>query len=245
MAKRIVFALGVLLLTGSAAFGQTLKWTDGRVFLNGSLGVQLSPARDETTSFSFSLYGEPTATVNVARSVKGGLLGDVTAGTRVLGNLGVAGSLFFRSAASDGAVTSSIPDPIFFDRPRSVAATVVGMPHKEVWSAVQAVYLYRIDDRIDIMFMAGPTVVQVDHQVATSATVTEGVSSATLAVSTQDLSKIVWGFTGGADVRYMINKNIGFGAFARYSGAKANLNDTVRLTLGGFQIGAGIRLAIQ
>ena len=64
MTKRIVFACGVILLTGSAAFAQALKPTNGRVFVAGSLGAQFSPAREESTAFSFSLYAEP-ATVGV------------------------------------------------------------------------------------------------------------------------------------------------------------------------------------
>jgi hypothetical protein len=243
MTKRIVCACGVILLTGSAAFAQALQPPNGRVFVNGSIGAQFSPARHETTAFSFSLYDEP-ATVNVERSVKGGLLGDITAGGRVLGKLGVAGSIFYRSAPGDGAVTSSIPDPVFFDRPRSVNATLVDMTHTELWSAVQGTYFMKLDDHMDLLLMVGPTVVSVKHQVADTATVTEGVSSATVTVGTTDLSKLVWGYTVAADLRYMIRKNLGFGAFVRYSGATANMNDAVRLKLGGFQVGAGVRLAI-
>ena len=244
MAKRIVLALGFMLLTGSAAFGQTLGWTEGRVFGGVNGGAQLGSARDEATSFSFTLYGEP-ATVGVTRSVKSGALIDFTAGGRVIGNLGVAGTLFVRKASSDGAVAASIPSPIFFDQPRAVTATLTNMTHEELWTAVQAVYLFRIDDRWDVMMLAGPTVVSVKHQVATAATVTEGATAPTVAVTTQDLTKMVWGYLLGADVRYMVSKNVGVGAFARYTGATANMNSVVRLTLGGFQVGAGIRFQIK
>lgn len=247
MAKRIVMAVGAMLLTGSAAFGQTASApaaaTEGRVFLAASGGAQLGSAREESTAFSFTLYAEP-ASVGVKRSVKSGILGDFTAGGRVLGNLGVAGTLFFRQAPGDGVVTASIPDPIFYDKPRAVSSTIVDMTHREVWSAVQAVYIYQATDKVDVMFMGGPTVVSLAHQVATAATVTEGANSATVTVSTTELKKMVWGYTLGADVRYMITRNLGFGAFARYSGATANLSDTVSLKLGGLQVGGGIRIAI-
>lgn len=243
MTKRVCLTVGVLLLSSSAAFGQALKPGDGRIFAAASIGAQFSPAREETTAFSFSIYEEP-ATVEVKRSVKGGLLGELTAGGRVIGNLGVSGSIFFRSASSDGAVTASIPDPAFFDRPRAVSTTVTGMTHKEVWSAVQASYFARLDDRMFVVLMAGPTVVSVSHQVANSAAVAESGNFATVTVGTTTLTKLVFGYTMAVDGRYMVTKNIGFGGFIRYSGATANLNDAVKLKLGGLQIGAGVRMSI-
>jgi hypothetical protein len=235
--------MGLLLLSSSAAFGQALKPGDGRIFGAASIGAQFSPARAETTAFSFTIYEEP-ATVNVARSVKGSLLGEFTAGGRVINNLGVAGSLWFRSAPSDGAVTASIPDPAFFDRPRAVSATLTDMEHKEVWMAVQASYSVRLDDKMVVILLGGPTVVDVKHQVANSATVAEAGNFATVDVGTTTLSKLVFGFTVGADGRYMITKTLGLGGFIRYSGATANMNDTVRLKLGGLSIGAGVRVTI-
>lgn len=243
MTKRVCFTIGLLLLSTSAAFAQQLKPADGRIFAAASIGAQFSPARAETTAFSFSIYEEP-ATVNVARSVKGGLLGEFTAGGTVIGNLGVAGSLWFRSAPSDGAVTASIPDPAFFDRPRAVSATITDMSHKEVWMAVQASYSMQLNEKMAVVLLGGPTVVNVTHQVANSATVAEVNNSAVVTTGTTELTKMVFGFTLAADGRYMITKNIGLGGFIRYAGANANLNDAVKLKLGGLSIGAGLRVAI-
>jgi opacity protein-like surface antigen len=243
MTKRVCLTIGLLLLSSSAAFGQMLKPGDGRIFGAASVGALFSPDRPETTAFSFTIYEEP-ATVNVARTVKGGLLGEFTAGGRVIGNLGVAGSLWFRSAPSDGAVTASIPDPAFFDRPRSVETTVTDMEHKEVWMAVLGSYSMQLNERMAVYLFAGPTVVNVKHQVADTATVAESGNFATVTIGTKELTKVVFGYTLAADGRYMITKKFGLGGFIRYSGAKANLNDTVRLTLGGLSIGAGVRVAI-
>ncbi len=244
MAKRFAIALSVFLLTAGTAFGQGLGWTEGRVFGGINGGVQTGSARNEATSFSFALYGE-TATVDVARSVKSGPFFDATAGGRVLGNLGVAGTLFYRQASSDGAVTASIPHPIFFDQSRAVTATLSKMTHTELWSAVQAVYLLRLDDKAGVILSVGPTVVSVKHQIASSASVAEGPSAPAVTVTTDDLSKMVWGYMVGADLRYMVAKNFGVGVFARYAGATANMNPQVHLKLGGFQVGAGIRVQIK
>ena len=243
MTKRVCFTIGLLLLSTSAAFAQQLKPADGRIFGSANIGAQFSPARDESTAFSFTLYEEP-ATVSVARSVKGGLLGEFTAGGKVIGNLGIAGSLWFRSAPGDGAVTSSIPDPAFFDRPRAVSTTITNMEHKEVWMAVQASYSMQLNEKMAIYILGGPTVVNVKHQVANSATVAESGNFATLTMGTTELTKLVFGYTMAIDGRYMITKSLGLGGFVRYSGANANMNDTVKLKLGGLSIGAGVRVAI-
>ncbi len=244
MAKRIVFALALLLAAGDTAFGQGLGWTEGRVFLGANSGTQLGAARAETQALSFDLYGEP-AKVTVTRSVKSGILFDGTAGGRVLGNLGVAGTLFMRSAPGDGVAAATVPHPLFFDQARAVDAGLNKMTHTELWSAVQAAYLLRIDDRIDVMFLAGPTVVSVKHDAITAASVAEGSSNPAVTVTVTELSKMVWGYMLGADVRYMVTKNIGLGAFARYAGATANMNPALSLKLGGLQVGGGIRVQLK
>jgi len=244
MVKQVMCTAGVILAMSAPAFGQSLQWNTGRIFANVSIGAQLSPSRDEKTSFSFSLYDEP-ATVDVSRSIKGGLLGDLTVGGKVLGNLGVASSIFYRSNAGDSAVTASIPDPIVYDRARTVGATLVGMKHTETWSAVQAAYLYRVNEHASVTFLAGPAIVQIDHEIADSATVTEGAATPTVDIGRSTLSKLVWGFSVGADGRYMVTPSIGFGGFIRYASAKANMNAQTQLTVGGFQMGAGIRISIK
>jgi len=243
MAKRIAFAFSVVLLTSSTAFGQSLKWTEGYIFAGANAGVQLGSARDEATAFTFTLYGEP-ATVNVARSVKSGGLFDFTAGSQIRGNFGAAGTFFARSADSDGAVTATVPHPVFFDQARTVSSTITAMGHSERWIAIQGVYLLRIDEKTDVMFLAGPSLVSVKHMIANAASVTEGATP-TVAMTTSELSKSVWGYVLAADVRRMITKTVGVGAFARYAGSSANMSPDLKLTIGGFQVGAGIRVQFQ
>ncbi len=73
------------------------------------------------TSDGFSLYDE-TATVASVHSLLNGPMLDVAGGYRVGRRLLLgAGVSVFRSSGGS-AVTASIPDAGFFDRPRSVAA---------------------------------------------------------------------------------------------------------------------------
>lgn len=236
-----------LLLYAVPAAAQILPWRDV-VFVNISPGAQTG-TRTTTASFSFELY-EETADVGVTRDIKGSAFFDVTFGAALIDNIGAAFTFYTRSAASDGAVTGSIPDPIDIDAHRTVTSTVPEMAHRETWFGLQGVYGLGIKENIDVMVMGGPAFVNVEHDLATGATVTETANPAAPAVnvSTTRVSKTFVGFIVGADVRYMFHRNFGVGGFARFTGASGklpvddNAENDVELKVGGFQIGAGLRI---
>jgi hypothetical protein len=243
MIKRVLLSVAFVGVAAGSASAQQLMWN--QTFLAGvNVGAQASGSRDESSTFTFGQYGE-TATVTTERSVPSGLLFDVFGAARLRGNFGVAGVAALRNANSDGAVSASIPDPIFFDRPRSVTATVSDMRHRERWAGAYGAYMMKIDEKSGILFMGGPMIVAVDHTLPASATVAEGSGSPTVTVATTEFNKLVWGFGAGADYSYMVTPNVGFGAQARYTYATANLNDDVKITLGGLQVTAGLRISFS
>ena len=217
-----------------------------RVFLNVSFGATLSTA-DVKTEFPFSLYEEP-GLVTVDRSVTSKALFDITGGYRINESLGVGVSFFTRSSTSDGSITASVPDPVAFDSPRSVTATLPDMAHSEKWFAVLLAYFVPVGEKMDLMILAGPAVAKLTHDLATSATISEGATGPQVAVGVTTIARSYVGFQIGADVQYFLMqgsgavKSVGVGGFFRYSRAKANLTDDVKLTLGGAQVGGGLRL---
>ncbi len=242
MTKRFLMAVCFVALAAGSADAQMLKWD--QTFLAGAnVGAQASSARTETTAFNFTLYGE-SATVTNTRAVPNGILFDVFAAARLRGNFGVAGMAMLRNAKSDGAVTASIPHPIFFDSPRTVAATITDMTHRERWGGIYAAYMIKLDEKTGIMLMGGPMLAAVDHSLPASAAVTEGATP-TVTVSVTEFSKTVWGYGVGADFSYMATSNVGFGAQARYIGATANLAPDSKIKVGGFQVSAGLRIAFS
>lgn len=243
MTKRFLMTVCFVGLAAGSASAQTLKWD--QTFIGGAnVGAQASGARDETTAFNFSLYGE-SATVSNKRSVPNGVLFDVFGAARIRGNFGVGGVAIMRNAPSDGAVTASIPSPIFFDSPRAVTTTVTEMKHRERWAGAYGFYMLKLDEKTGLLFMGGPMIVAVDHAVSTAATVTEGATAPTVAITVTETSKTVWGYGGGVDFSYMMSPYVGFGAQARYIGAKANLTSDNKITIGGFQVSAGIRISFS
>jgi len=222
----------------SVANAQMLQWKD-RGFLNVSGGVKTGAKQVETT-LAFPLYDE-TATIDTTREVADGFLWDVTAGYRVWKNMAIGASVAGRTANGDGTTVASIPNPVFYDQHRTVTGAISGMKHSELWGSLLAVWVFPVTTELEFMAMAGPTVVQVKHELAGAATVAEAAIPG-VSVSLNTVSKSVWGFTAGIDGRYMITSRFGLGAFARYSGAKVNLTPATKLDVGGLQMGAGLRV---
>lgn len=222
----------------SVAEAQTLEWKD-RGFLNASAGLKTG-AKDVATTLAYPLYDE-TATVETTREVGDGLLWDVTGGYRVWKNMAIGVSVAGRTANGDGATVASIPHPVFYDQPRTVTGAIAGMKHSELWGSLLAVWVFPVTPQFEVMAMAGPTVVQVKHELASTVTVAEATTPQ-VTIGLETVSKSVWGYTAGLDARYMFSKRLGLGAFARYSGAKVNLTSTTKLDVGGLQVGGGLRL---
>ncbi len=242
MTNRFLMAVCLVGLAAAPAAAQTLKW-DQTFIAGANVGAQASSARTETTAFNFSLYGE-TATVTNVRSVPSGVLFDVFGAARIRGNFGVAGIAIQRNANSDGAVTASIPSPVFFDQPRSVTSTIADMRHRERWAGAYGAYMIKLDKKTGILVMGGPMIVAVDHAVSTAATVAEATTPV-VTVSVTEASKTVWGYGVGADFSYMMTRTVGFGAQARFIGATANLTPDNKIKVGGFQISAGVRISFS
>lgn len=241
----------VLVLYAVPAAAQTTMtpWRD-IVFLNISPAAQ-SSTKEISADFVFP-YEEEDATVGVTRTVKGSSFFDVTVGAALVNNIGAALSIFTRSAASDGTLTASVPDPAQFNVPRNVTATLGGMAHRETWVGIQGVYGFGVGPKLDVMVLGGPAVAKVEHDVVSGTpTVTETGSrpNPRVNVNVVRASKSFWGFMVGADVRYMLatvaggKLGIGVGGFFRFASAPGSLDDGgPTLDVGGPQFGGGLRI---
>ncbi len=216
-----------------------LDWND-KGFVNVSAGGQFG-SQSISTAFSFSLYDE-IGSVTTTRQIKGGTFIDLTAGLRVSGQWGVGFNFYQRSATSNATVTASVPDPILFDAPRTVNSSVPDMAHKETWIAVLFVYVIPVSDKIDLMILGGPAVTRLNHQLASSATVTEPASGPKIDIGLTAIHHNYWNYQVGADLRYMVTDRIGVGGFVRFGEQKANVSKSVKVTLGGTQVGVGLRV---
>jgi hypothetical protein len=221
------------------ASAQTMQWTD-KGYVTVNVGVQAG-SHDLSQSGSFPLYDE-TATFSSTNKVKGGGMFDIGGAYKVWGHNLLAGLTISRvSSKSDGSLTGSIPDPVFFDQPRTVTKTFAGLKHAETAVHLDAIWMMPVANKIDVGIFAGPTIFSVKQDTIPSLTITEPGPTVTTAVVSTSKTKV--GFNAGVDVQYMLRKRWGVGGVARYAVGSVTLpGASKKLTVGGFQVGVGARV---
>jgi hypothetical protein len=222
----------------SVASAQTMQWTD-KGYITVSFGGQVGSHTLDTNS-TFPLYDE-TATVTSTQKVKGGALFDIGGAYRVWGQNLLAGVSFTHTSSdADVSITGSIPDPVFFERPLTVNTTQGGAQHSENALHLDAVYMIPVANKLDVGVFGGPTIFFVKQDTITSLTVTE--PGPTVNAPLSEVKKTTVGINFGVDVQYLVANKIAVGGLARYAWGSADIDGaTDNLTVGGFQIGAGIR----
>lgn len=242
-------ALGVFLIGGvSQAQAQIINWED-RGFGNVNFGFQTQSHSFDSTK-TFALYDE-TATLKFGHANDSGALLDISGGLRVWRNVGVGIGYSRFQNTDDITVAATLPHPIFFDRPRSVSVDAKEFEHSESAVHVFGLWMLPLSAKMDLAVFAGPTFYSVKQDLVTSATVaTEAAPFTSPAVTphkeTADNSTV--GVNLGVDWSYMVTRQVGGGIVLRYSGATVDLSaggQNVSLDVGGFQIGAGLRVRFK
>ena len=235
---------GLLCVALCAAFAlpaqaQTTTWTD-RGFVNVSGGLQ-GGSRTLATATTFDIY-EEAATVATSQEIEGGGFFDVSAGYKVWSNMAVGVGFSRTSNTANAALTGTVPDPVFFDRPRPIIATVDGLKHTESAIHLMAVWMIPVTETIDVALSAGPTIFNVTQDVPGSFTVTEpGPTVGNINVTSPKETSV--GINLGIDVAYMITPRFGVGGLARFTRGSVDLEGASdSLSVGGFQIGGGLRV---
>lgn len=223
----------------SGASAQMLQSTD-RAFGGISFGGQ-TKARTFTVRGSQPLYDE-IATFESTVGIGAESIFDINAGARVWSNLGVGISFSRYKDTSSGALTASVPDPVLFDSLRSASITTDGLEHSESQVHLSAYWLQPVTDKIDVSVYAGPTFFSVKQDLVSGINVAAGTSNIT-SVARTAVDESTTGLHAGVDVRYLIIKNAGVGAFVRYTSGRVDVPvvEGGRLDVGGFQYGIGLR----
>jgi outer membrane protein with beta-barrel domain len=237
MMKSAFLCVAICSAFAPAASAQ-MTWTD-KGFVNLSVGVQVGSHTLDTTR-TFDLYDEQ-GTVSSSQKVKSGGLFDVSAGYKVWHNLAVAVGYSRTSSKADATISASVPDPGFFDSPRAVTSSASGLKHTENVINLSGVWMVPVTDKIDVGLSAGPSVFSVKQDIPGSLTATE--PGPTVSVAVDSVKKSTVGINFGVDVAYLINKRYGVGGLARYTWGSVDLDGAGdKLTVGGFQVGAGLRV---
>ncbi len=238
MKRSLVLCAGVTLLVANAAHAQVASPATEKFFVNVNFGGQLS-SRTLETATTKTIYDEPATLASALEIGKGGLF-DVGVGYRITGDIYVGLAISRFADSGDATYTASIPDPVVFGRPKTSTGTEPDLSRTEVSFNPNVTWVMPLTDKLDISVGVGVAIIQLTQELA---------SDFSVPVGTQDVIPIIreekgtaTGFYGSADVIYNLAARYGVGGFVRYSGGKADLDSAPDQSVGGIQVGGGIRL---
>jgi hypothetical protein len=208
-------------------------------FVNVNAGIQEGPQR-LSLAVPVEIFGS-SGTLRVDDSGVGGGLFDVSGGVRGRGfAFGVGYSRTSSDTAYDFTAGTNPASPGSFTR--SVNGITPELEHSERTVYVFAALTRRVTRRFDFMLSGGPSFISVRQGMPSGVTLDER-GSTVLHVDTTTVDDSAIGFHAALDFNYLFHKRIGIGALARYTWGSITLPDsTDDMTLGGLQVGAGLRL---
>jgi opacity protein-like surface antigen len=241
----LVLACATLMLP-STARAQFVP-VEGKIIVSANVGVQAGGSDLERNS-TFDLYDEQ-ASVDVTQEIKGGAFFEFGAQYKINRSYGIGLTYGYLTSKGDGAVSGSLPHPLFFDQPRTFTASATDLTRKENSWHFQAVYYIPFTEKVDFAVSGGPSLFNVKQQLIRNVNFSENppnFTSVTIdSVEVVEPTDSGWGFNLGVDMTYALTPHLGVGAIVRYThgNIEFNLSDTqtADVKAGGFQIGGGVR----
>lgn len=234
--------------TASQVSAQGATWAD-RGYVNVGWGVESGSSAMTDTRIS-TIY-EETATVTSTSNFTSGSLFDVGVGVRVWRNLTIGGAYHQEQNDTQGELSGSIPSPIFFNRPRTLAAAEP-LDRKEQATHLSIGWVVPVGAKFDVMVYGGPSFYRLTQEVISNATPNESSASGSTigaTITTAERKKSQTGYHAGADATYILWSNdsvrLGAGGFVRFTQADMDvemLSSTQPTKAGGVQFGFGARL---
>ena len=209
-------------------------------FANVSFGVQ-APSHELTTVTTFEIYGE-TATQSTTQDVGGGAFFEIGGGYKVWKNLAAGIGLTFVGSTADLVVNARCPircSSIACGRsvPRSPARST-GKPQIHLTGT----WMMPVTEEFDVAFQFGPTIFLVSQDLPGTLELAEPGPTVTSAALVKDDHTTV-GVHFGVDATYLVTPRFGAGVLVRYSIGSVDITGADDgLKLGGFNIGAGLRV---
>ena len=148
----VTIVMGLTLASALCVVGATQAQTPqpatDKFFANVNVGGQLASA--DLTSVATKTIYEETATLTSTQHLGRGAVIDFGGGYRVWGDV-FAGLVISHFGNTQSASTSaSVPDPIFFNRPRVITGTTDDLKRSELNVAPHAVWVTPLTDKIDL-----------------------------------------------------------------------------------------------
>src|SRR5262245_28667291 len=235
--KNVLALCAGMVLCAVSVHAQSPTPSTEKFFLNVNLGGQLA-TRSISQVATKTVYDE-TASLSSSQAIGRGVVFDFNGGYRVREDF-FAGLLVSTFTTSSSATTSaSVPDPVFFNRPKTVTGSTTGLKRTEVAVAPHVTWSRTLTDNFDVNFSGGVAIIHVSQDIAGDFNVTPPQSVAIVQTSE---SKSAAGPFAQVDIIYNVKGRWGVGYYVRYAGAKVDFTSVPGANIGGMQSGGGVRL---
>jgi hypothetical protein len=201
-----------------------------------------------TDTFTFEQYAED-GTVRAEYPGTSATFFEVSAGTRIWRRIGIGAAVTRSSSSGDVSVSADVPHPFFLDQPRSVEGSATDLSRDETGVHVQLYWEPRMTGRLRVRLFAGPSFIDVKQDLVEGVDLNEVYpydETTFRSARTRQGSGSAVGGHGGADLSWMLSRQVGAGVLVRYAAASVDLNApasrTVSSDAGGLQAAAGIRV---
>jgi hypothetical protein len=225
-------------LCATSAHAQTPSPATEKFFLNVNVGGQLATRTVNVTATK--TVSEETATLISSQPIGRGVVVDFAGGYRIHEDFFAGLLVSFFGSSSDATTTASIPDPIFFNRPKTITGSTSGLSRSEFTIAPHVAWARPLSDNTDITFSGGFAIIHVSQELVGNFNVPAGTQSVEI-LSTKETGNGV-GPYAQVDLIYNLKARYGVGGYVRYAGAKVDLPSVANANVGGMQAGGGIRL---
>ena len=236
----VKYALGLcagLALCAPSAHAQTPTPSTEKFFLNVNVGGQL--ATRTINAVARKTVFDETATLTSSQPIGRGVVVDFDGGYRVREDFFAGLLVSFFNKSSDAATSASVPDPIFFNRPKIVTGSTSDLKRSEVAITPHVTWARTLTDNFDITFSGGIAIIHLSQDIVGNFDITPP-QTVTILQTSESATGV--GPYAQVDVIYNLKTRYGVGGYVRYAGAKVDLPSTPDANVGGVQAGGGIRL---
>ena len=191
----------------------------------------------------FPVFGQ-TATMQIDDDLTGGAHRDISMAIKPWKYLAVGAGFSRMTSDETEQVTSTVPSPVPGFLPFVDRAITPRLKHSEQILYVSALWMKPVTAKFDIALLAGPAFFTVKQDIPTALKVdtAPGIPVPALTVTYSNPEATGKGFHAGMNLNYMFTRVLGGGVMLHYFGGSVDLQSgTHAMSVGGLQIGAGIR----
>ena len=236
----VKYALGLsvgLALCAASAHAQTPTPSTEKFFFNANIGAEL--ATRTINAVATKIVYDETASLSSHQPIGRGVVFDFDGGYRIREDFFAGLMVSFFSKSDDATTSATIPDPIFFNRPKTITGSTTGLTRSEVAIAPHITWARPLFDKVDITFSGGIAFIHLSQDLVGNFDVTPP-QNVTILQTTESKNGV--GPYAQIDFIYNLAMRYGVGGFVRYAGAKVDLPSQPKANVGGMQAGGGIRL---